>query len=65
MASKDYNWYLSADLAKYRGEYVIISHQKVVYHGNDLKEMLREFRKKFPEETPTIAKIPEEETLIL
>jgi len=65
MGSKDYNWYIRTDLGRYRGEYVIIFHQKVVYHGNDLKEMLREFKEKFPKETPTIAKIPEEETLIL
>jgi len=65
MTSKDYNWFLTADLSKYKGEYVIIFHQRVALHGKNLKKLLKEFRNRHPKETPKIAKVPEGETLIL
>lgn len=65
MDNKDYNWFIEADLCEYRGEYVIISKQKVVLHGHDLKRMVAQFKEKYPAEVPKIAWIPEEATLIL
>lgn len=65
MPSKDFEWFVNADLGKYRGEYVIISNGKVVLHGSDASKLLQEFRKKNPNITPKIAKVPTEETLIL
>ncbi|MCK4485795.1 MAG: hypothetical protein KAU38_03430 [Desulfobacterales bacterium] len=65
MATKDYDWFVNSELTEYRGEYVIILHEKVVYHGKDLTKILKEFRRHHPNQVPKIAKIPEEETLIL
>ena len=65
LANRDYDWFVKTDLSEYKGEYVIIQGEKVVLHGRDLTEMLAEFRKKYPKEVPKIARVPEEETLIL
>ena len=63
--SKDFQWYVNADLDQYRGEYVVILDEHVLYHGPNLAELLREFRKHYPDQTPKVAKIPLEETLVL
>ena len=62
---KDYDWFVKVDLSKYKGEYVLIREQKVVLHGHDLARMLAEFRKKYSNDVPKVARVPEEETLIL
>ena len=63
--SKDFSWYVNADLNQYRGEYVIILEEQVVYHGHDLTKLLKKFRKEHPDQVPKVAKIPLEETLVL
>lgn len=63
--SKDFQWYVDADLNRYRGEYVVILDEQVVYHGPDLAQLLKEFRKTYPHKVPKVAKIPLEETLVL
>lgn len=65
MASKDFEWFVNANLDKYKGEYVVIFNEKIVLHGKDLSGLLKEFRKKNPNITPKVAQIPTEETLIL
>jgi hypothetical protein len=65
LANRDYDWFVKTDLSEYKGEYVIIQGEKVVLHGRDLTEMLAEFRKKYPKEVPKIARVPDEETLIM
>lgn len=63
--SKDFQWYVNADLNQYRGEYVIIIDEQVVYHGPDLAKLLKQFRQEHPHQVPKVAKIPLEETLVL
>ena len=65
LSDKEYNWFVKADLSKYKGEYVIIRGKKVVLHGRKLTKLLSEFRRKYPTDVPKIARIPEEETLVL
>ncbi len=65
MISKDFEWYVKADLSRYKGEYVIIKDEKVIYHGKDMNKLLQQFRKRYPNEVPKVAKVPLEETLVL
>lgn len=65
MASKDFEWFVKNDLKSYSGDYVIIADEKVISHGKSLTKLLKEFRAKYPDKTPKIAKIPEENALIL
>lgn len=67
MASKDYEWFLNADLREYEeNEYVIIIEQKVVARAKEnLKAALDEIRKKYKGKIPFVAKVPPSETLVL
>ncbi len=47
--------------SKYLGEWVVICNNKVVAHNKSLKNIDKEIKKY---NTPTIAKIPKEKTLI-
>lgn len=65
MPKSDLKWFAKAELSKYKGEYIIISHKHVVMHGLKLKEMLAKFRQEHPDEIPQVAKIPKEDVLVL
>lgn len=65
MASKDFEWFVQNDLKGYGGNYVIIADEKVISYGKSLTKILKEFRAKYPDKTPKIAKIPKEDALIL
>lgn len=62
--SQLYEFYANADLAKYAGQWVIIINNAVVASGENVKKILEETKKKYPKETPFVAKIPSKETLI-
>lgn len=63
MKSKEFEFYLKADLSKYEGKYVAIVGDKVVASGDNAKEVLEEAKRKTGK-TPTLAKIPTEDTFI-
>ena len=65
MVSRDYEWFIRTDTSKYKGKYVIIRDQRVVYGGDNLKEMINKFKRKYPNETPIITKVPKDEVLVL
>ena len=58
--SKEFEFYLKADLSKYEGKYVAIVGDEVVASGENAKEVLEEAKKKFPNKKPALAKIPKE-----
>lgn len=62
--SKEFEFYLKADLSKYEGKYVVIIGNKVVASG-DTARIWEEVKKKFPNKQPMLAKVPKEEALIL
>jgi len=55
----DYEWYLTANLDKYVGKWIVIVNKKVIESGSNIKEMLESARKKHPEARPLLVKIPE------
>jgi len=65
MTSTDLQWFSHTNLDQYRGQYVIIADQHVVFHGNNLKELVTSFRKQFPQQIPQIAKVATEDILVL
>ena len=64
MPSKEFEFYLKADLREYEGKYIAIVENKVVASGENAKEVFDEAKKKTGK-IPTMAKIPREEALIL
>jgi len=65
MPSKEFEFYLKADLNEFGGKFVAIVGKKVVSSGFNAKSVLEEAKKKFPHQRALLAKIPREETLIL
>ena len=64
MTSKEFEFYLKADLRKYEGEYVAIVGDEVAASGRNAKKVWEEAKKK-TKKIPTLAKIPKDDTLIL
>ncbi len=62
--SKEFEFYLKADLSRYEGKYVVIMGEEVVSTGTNAKQVLDEARKKHPQKRPFLAKIPREGILI-
>lgn len=58
------DWYTQADLSQYSGQWVVIFENSVVAAGKSLKELLKEFNKKFPGKKPFVAKIPTSAALL-
>ena len=52
-------------LSKYIGKYVAIVDNEVVAYGDNAKEVWTDAKRKCPEKTPSLAKVPKEELLIL
>ncbi len=65
LVSRDYDWFVKADMTKYRGNYVIIKDRRVVLSGKNLPRLIARFHSRYPRETPIITKIPRDEVLIL
>ena len=65
MPTKDFEWFTTADLSDYVGEYVVILDQKVISHGPDAQIAYKEALEKYPNTKPTLAKVPTEDILIL
>jgi len=63
--SKEFDFFVKADLSKYKGLYVAIVDDRVVSNGGNAKVVWEEAKKRFPDKTPMLVKIPKEETLIL
>ncbi|MBI4451626.1 hypothetical protein HY642_06650 [Candidatus Woesearchaeota archaeon] len=51
-----------AEIAQYRGEWIVVCNSKVVAHGKDLTKLRGDIDS--CKRTPLIAKIPKEEILI-
>ena len=63
--TKNYEYFLRADLERYAGKWVAIVNQKVAASGEDAVSVYNEARMKFPSERPSMAKVPTGEALIL
>ncbi len=57
VAYGDYEWYLKQDLSRYNGKWVAIYNKRVVASSKDLRKLFREFKKKYPDKTPLLARI--------
>lgn len=62
--SKNYQFYMKADLDGYIGEWVAICNKKIVSHGKDVKKVFMEAKEKCPKERSLITRIPDKESMI-
>ena len=63
--SSNYDFYIHANTSAYKGEWVAIAKNKIVAHGKDAEKVYREANKKFKNEEISLAKVPEEQVLVL
>ena len=63
--TKNFNAFAELEKSKYRGEYIIMIDGKVIEDGKDIENMLKRTRERYPDKTPLVAKIPEEEVMVL
>lgn len=63
--SPEFEYFLKADLSRYKGQYVALLGKKVVASGVNAKQVWQKARKKFPAQLPTLAKLPKEEVFSL
>lgn len=63
--NENYEWYLSANLEKHVGRWVVIVNKRVVAEGNDIRRMLEDAKARYPNAEPLLVKVPTKETLIL
>lgn len=61
----NYDFFIKANTSVFKGEWVAISGRKIVSHGKDAQEVYKKARQKSKTSNISLAKIPEEDTLIL
>lgn len=61
----NYDFYIKADTSPYKGEWIAISAKKIVSHGKNAQKVYKQAKQKSKTADISLAKIPEEETLIL
>jgi len=64
LSNASYDFFLKTDLDKYKGEWITICDNQIISHGNNLKEIVEEAKKKCGNKKFLIAKVPSEETMI-
>jgi len=66
--NQSYGYYLSPDLDKYAGKWVVILNDKVLASGDkvyDIKAKVEELKKKAPGSVPLVTRVQEKKPLIL
>ncbi len=61
----NYEFYVSANLEKYVGQWIAVVDGKVVAHGEDAKVVYDTSRKAFPAKTPLLTCVPKSIAMIL
>lgn len=61
----NYEYFIKADTSPYKGEWVAIAKEKIVAHGKDAEKVYKQANKRYKNDDISLAKIPEEQTLIL
>lgn len=63
--SPEFEYFIKANLSRYKGQYVALLGKKVIASGTNAKEVWEKAKKKSRGKLPTLAKLPQEEVLIL
>lgn len=63
--ASNYDFFIKADTSSYKGEWVAISDKRIVSHGKDAQKVYKDAQQKTKTSDISLAKIPEENTLIL
>ena len=63
--SENLQTFSKLNTSKLANQYVVIINKKVFATGKDIEKMLKKVRKQHPNKIPFVAKVPDEELLVL
>jgi len=63
--TRNFEAYLKLDKTGLENKYVVMVNGKVIAKGEDIENMLKRMKQKYPPEIPFVAKVPDERMLIL
>ena len=61
----NYDFFIKADTSRYQGEWIAIAKEKIVAHGKDAEKVYKNAQKKVKGKDISLAKVPEEQMLVL
>jgi hypothetical protein len=62
----DYEFYIEADLSSYEGEWVAIHNKEIVSHGENIGDVIKRLKQKYPKiTTPFVAKVHTGQAMLL
>ncbi len=61
---KNYHYFMEADISNYAGEWIAIAENRIIAHGNNVKEVAAQAQRISNGNRFLLAKIPGEETMI-
>lgn len=64
-SNSNYDFYIKTDTSNYKGEWIAIAKKRIIAHGKDAEDVYKKAAQKFKNNEISLAKIPEEQTLIL
>jgi hypothetical protein len=64
VSSKEFDFFIRADLSRFAGQYVAIVGEEVVASGSNAKTVWRQAKRRYPSSTPTLGKLPRADTLV-
>ena len=63
--TSNYDFYIQTDTSHYKGEWIAIAKERIIAHGKDAQVVYKKASQKYKNNEISLAKIPEEQTLIL
>ena len=60
----NYEWFLKEDFKEYSGKWLAIIDKQVVAAGNDVNQLIRQTKKKFPSKKPLITKVKDKLSIL-
>lgn len=63
--ASNYDFFIKTNTSPYKGEWIAISGKKIVSHGKDAEEVYKDAKQKSKTSDISLAKIPEQDTLVL
>ena len=63
--SPNYEFYIKTDTSAYKGKWIAIAREKIVAQGKDAEKVYKQAKKRYKNEEISLAKVPEEQTLVL
>lgn len=61
----NYEFFLHTDTSAYKGEWIAISGDKIIAHGDDAQKVYNIAKQKHPQANISLAKVPEDQALVL